>query len=639
MKFVAGLACLTLSCVGFGQLPPGFTDVPIVSNIQLPTSVAFLPDGRLLIGQKAGTVRLYKNGALTANPFASIGCDTSLGRGFLGIKVDPQFNSNHFVYFFYTAGALSLNPPATPKNRVSRFQVSGDEVIPGSETILIDNMESETGSDNGGGMGFGTDGKLYISTGQGSLNTLIAQDLTSLAGKVLRINPDGSIPPDNPFVNQLPKRPEIWAYGFRNPFRLTVRPGTSTPFVADVGEVTWEELNIITPGANYGWPLAEGTSSNSAFVNPAFSYDHVSGSKCICGGIFMKSTKFPSAYQNRYIYGEYKQHLLNYVDFSASNAVTGQGTFAASATGPVDFAMSPDGSLVYVALISKTVQKVSYQPIVSSINIGSNIDGGTTFEASLTLNAVAPISGQRVSLSSSSPALVVPAQLVLLSGKTNAPFSVTTLPVAINTEVTLSASVPGTTLTKIVSLRPNALKGVYSTVNAVPSGVSFNLTVGLLNPASQPAAVGLSADSGALSLPAQTTVATLATSKTFQAMGQPVTVPTTITVSASWAGSTKIRTVTILPAELASLTASPNPIRGGTNGTATVRLTGTTTGALVNLSDNSSLISTPSSVSIAAGNSGADFSFGTLPVNSTVTRTMTATLGPITRTVQITLVK
>ncbi|MEQ1823010.1 MAG: PQQ-dependent sugar dehydrogenase, partial [Fimbriimonadaceae bacterium] len=450
---------------------------------------------------------------------------------------------------------------------------------------------------------------------------------------------DGTIPGDNPFVNQAPKRPEIWAYGFRNPFRLTVRPGTNVPFVADVGETTWEELNVITPGGNYGWPLAEGPSSNSLFVNPAFSYDHVSASKCICGGVFMKSVKFPSVYQSRYLYGEYKQHLLNYVDFNPSNIVIGQGTFAASATGPVDFTLGADGSLYYVALISKTVQKVSYQAIPIAISIPTLIDGGTTLEASISLNAVAPVSGQRVSLASSSPSLTMPSSIFLLSGRLTAPFAVSTLPVTSDTAVTVSATVPGTTLTKVVTIKPNGLRGLYSAVSSVASGVSFNITIGLINPASQPANVNITASSGLLSVPAHVTVSAFSSSKSFQALALPVAAATSVVVTANWAGTTKSHSFTILPSELASITVTPNPIQGGTNGIGTVTLTGTTAGATVSISDNTSLISTPPTVTIPSGSSQSSFTFSTLPVNSTVTRTMSAVLGSTTRTVQVTLVR
>ncbi len=638
-KFVTGLfVCLA---VGFShaQLPPGFSDTRFVSGFSLATALAFTPDGRLFVCQKNGLIKLVKNGVLQTNPFATISCETTLGRGLLGIAFDPQFATNPYVYLAYTAGSASVNPPPTPKNRVSRFLVNGDSVLPGSEEILVDGIASDSGSDNGGGLKFGADGKLYISTGQGSTNTMIAQDLSNLAGKVLRINSDGSVPADNPFFNQAPKRPEIWAYGFRNPFRITIRPGTSVPFVADVGEITWEELNVITRGANYGWPLAEGTSSNPALVSPAFSYDHVGISKCICGGVFTKSTKFPSVFQNRYVYGEYKQQLLKFVDFNSSNDMIGQGTFGPSATGPVDFAMGPDGSLYYVALQAASLQRITYQPAVNALNIPSSIDGGTQFEGSLTLNAVAPVASQRVLLSSSSPVVVVPTYVTLLSGSTTAAFSITTQAVSVATDVTITAAVPGASFARQLEVKPNAIKGLYVAAPTVISGLTLNATVGLVNPASQASVVNLTANSGVVTLPASIAVPAQASSKTFQLQALPVLTATAVVLSANWAGSTKTRALAVLPPVLNSLTVSANPIQGGQQGTGTVTLLGLSAGLSVALSDNTSLITTPSSVAVASGLNQASFSFGTAVVSTTVTRTMTASYSGMSRTDQITLTR
>ncbi|MEQ1935479.1 MAG: PQQ-dependent sugar dehydrogenase, partial [Fimbriimonadaceae bacterium] len=556
-----------------------------------------------------------------------------------GMTFDPQFSVNHLVYIFYTAGSSSLNPPASPKNRVSRFLASGDELLLGSEEILVDNIESDSGSDNGGGLKFGQDGKLYIATGDGGLNVQLSQSLTSLAGKLLRVNSDGSAVTDNPFFGQAPKRPEIWAYGFRNPFRFTFRPNTNIPFLADVGQVTWEELNVVIRGGNYGWPLAEGTSSNPNLLNPAFSYDHVGMSKCICGGVFTKSTKFPSTFQNRYVYGEYKLQFLNYVDFNDANQMVGQGTFGPAATGPVDFEMGPDGNLYYVALGAKTVQRISYQPVVNDLNIPTPLDGGTGAQCTLGLNAVAPVGSLRVNLGSSSPKVTVPAHVTLLSGATTVGFALTSQPVLANTDVTISASVPGSTFTKNITLKPNSLKGLYVGAPSVVSGLSVSATVGLLSPASQASVVAMSADSGLVSLPAQVSVPASALSKSFTVLSLPVAAQKSVVLRADWAGTSRTRALTLLPASLAGLSATPNPIRGGTSGTGTVTLNGAGAGQVVTLTDNTSLISTPSSVTLAGSATTASFVFTTLTVSTTVTRTVTANLSGVTRTVQVTLIR
>src|SRR5206468_12671798 len=129
-------------------------------------------------------------------------------------------------------------------------------------------------SHNGGAIHFGLDGKLYIGVGENT-HAVNSQTLTNLLGKVLRINADGSIPPDNPFVSDPNARREIWAYGFRNPYTFAVQPGAGRIFVNDVGSVppsAREEVNDLMPGGNYGWPIHEGYTDDPAFISPLYAY-------------------------------------------------------------------------------------------------------------------------------------------------------------------------------------------------------------------------------------------------------------------------------------------------------------------------------------------------------------------------------
>lgn len=177
-------------------LPSGFTETALTNSLSAGTAMALAPDGRIFVSQQDGTMRVIKNGALLSQPFLTVTVDSSGERGLLGVAFDPNFSSNQFVYIYYTATTPAVH------NRVSRFTANGDVAVPGSEVVLLDldNLSSAT-NHNGGGMHFGPDGKLYIGVGENA-NGSNSQTLSNLLGKMLRINPDGTIPADNPFLAQ-----------------------------------------------------------------------------------------------------------------------------------------------------------------------------------------------------------------------------------------------------------------------------------------------------------------------------------------------------------------------------------------------------------------------------------------------------
>src|SRR5437868_3424393 len=240
------------------SLPSGFIETQVGSNLSgSPTAMAFAPDGRLFVCQQGGQLRVIKNGSLLSTPFVSLTVDSSGERGLLGITFDPNFTTNHYLYVYYTVATSPIH------NRVSRFTAAGDTAAPGSEIIILnlDNLSSAT-NHNGGAIHFGPDGKLYIGVGENA-NGANAQSLNTLLGKLLRINPDGSIPSDNPFFNTATgQNRAIWAFGLRNPFSFAFQPGTGRLFINDVGQSTWEEIDDGVPGANYGWPATEGPTTD-----------------------------------------------------------------------------------------------------------------------------------------------------------------------------------------------------------------------------------------------------------------------------------------------------------------------------------------------------------------------------------------
>lgn len=200
-------------------LPPDFSDA-LVTNLDNPTALAFTPDGRLLIAQQTGQLRVYAGGALLATPALDLTVgdkicnDTNTERGLLGVAIDPQFSTNHAIYLYYTFKKFGVCPagdptnPNIPVNRVSRYTL-GDNNLATGEQILIDNILSPNGNHNGGDLHFGQDGYLYVSIGDGGADyngdsgaagdNDATRDQFILLGKVLRITRDGGIPADNPF--------------------------------------------------------------------------------------------------------------------------------------------------------------------------------------------------------------------------------------------------------------------------------------------------------------------------------------------------------------------------------------------------------------------------------------------------------
>jgi len=352
---VAILLAIALDCfarvTSATTLPDGFTETTVASGITSPTAMAIAPDGRIFVCSKTGALRVIKNGVLLTDPFVTLTVDNLGERGLLGVALDPHFPVNHFLYLHYTV------PTSPEHNRVSRFTANGDTVVPGSETVLLDlDPLSNATNHNGGALHFGADGKLYISVGDNS-HGLYAQSLSKLFGKILRLNSDGTIPADNPFVQSSTARHEIWAYGLRNPFTFAFRPRSNFMYINDVGQSTWEEVDLGQAGANYGWPLSEGPTDNPAFTPPVYYYDHSQGC-AITGAAFYSppSPNFPSFYIDKYFFGDYCSGFIRVLDPS-----TGQATeFATGAQGPVDIQVAANGSLYYLARGTESVMRIRY---------------------------------------------------------------------------------------------------------------------------------------------------------------------------------------------------------------------------------------------------------------------------------------
>ena len=306
-RLLAIVGIVTLLCVVWLEPARGFeAGMFKESNFGLelisPTAMEFAPDGRLFVCQQTGHLRVIKNGIVLPTDFVTINVTSNVERGLLGVAFDPNFATNRFVYVYYTRAT-----PLPIKNRVSRFTASAanpDVAKPGSEVVILDDIASDAGNHNGGAIHFGLDGKLYVAIGDGGANSSNSQSLSTLSGKLLRINADGSVPPDNPFVGTPGARGEIWALGLRNPYTFAIDPDNGKIHINDVGQSTWEEINLGAAGDNYGWPVCEGACGNPNFTDPLFAYTHAVGD-AITGGAFYRSSQFPIQYFGSYFFSDY----------------------------------------------------------------------------------------------------------------------------------------------------------------------------------------------------------------------------------------------------------------------------------------------------------------------------------------------
>ena len=383
-------------------LPTGFNQVLVANGISNPTVFSFAPDGRIFVAKQNGELRIIKNNALLPTPFITLSVNSSGERGLLGIAFDPNFVNNNYIYLYYTLSIARVGQTAL-NNRISRFTANGDVVLAGSEVVVLDlDPLSGATNHNGGSMKFGADGKLYVGIGENA-NGALAQNLDTYHGKVLRINADGSVPSGNPFTSGSEQKRRIWSYGLRNPYTLAVQPTTGRIFVNDVGQNTWEEINDCTTGGfNYGWPSAEGNSTNPNFKNPLYAYNHGSsvGQGCaITGGAFFNptTTNYPSIYIGNYFYFDFCGSWMDKLSLSGPSAT--RSNFGTGLAGSrVALETGPDGNLYFLSRSAGAIYNITYNavsgPVITQQPQNQTVSQGNTATFSVTASGTAPLNYQ-----------------------------------------------------------------------------------------------------------------------------------------------------------------------------------------------------------------------------------------------------
>lgn len=410
------------AAVPLDRLTVGTTQV--ASGLRRPTAIHAPDDGsgRLLITEKGGTVRVYREGAgLSATPLLDITTRVSTAgneRGLLGIVTSPDFATTRTIYLAYTAlpdGAVTL----------SRFVLdsAGQDPVPATrEEVLLSQPHAEFGNHNGGQLAFGPDGHLYWSIGDGGgaddqLNT--GQDLGTLLGKILRLDVsrgcDGRpycVPADNPFVGTAGARPEIWAYGLRNPWRFSFDPADGSLWIADVGQGTYEEVNHLAPGesgANLGWSCREGPQvfdparcvAGARYIDPVHHYRTSVDGCAVIGGHVYRGTRYADIAAGTYLATDYCSGTAIAIranpDGSHTTRNLGELTIQ-----PTTFGLTADGEIYLANDLPGQLHRVSFAatppPAACTVTYRVDSQWGDGFTASVTLTNTgsAPIDGWTV---------------------------------------------------------------------------------------------------------------------------------------------------------------------------------------------------------------------------------------------------
>jgi len=303
----------------------------VAENLDIPWSIVWDPDGTIFFTERNGNVRIIQDGIVSEKPILSLNVGGFEG-GLLGIALDPNYSENHYIYLFYT-----YNNFFSTENKVVRYVESN--LTLSEDKVLIDKIPGGPNHD-GGRIQFGPDGKLYITTGDAG-NAGLAQDKNSVAGKILRINSDGSIPEDNPFFGS-----PIYSYGHRNPQGLDWDESGNL-VATEHGPRQHDEINVIVPGANYGWPDIIGSETMEGLITPIMNTDNDTWAPS--GAEFYDGNKIPQ-WTGKFFVATLRGNHLHMIDFDIekNKVLSHQKLFVGDFGRLRDVATGPDGYLYFL---------------------------------------------------------------------------------------------------------------------------------------------------------------------------------------------------------------------------------------------------------------------------------------------------
>jgi glucose/arabinose dehydrogenase len=349
---VGGIAYIWISLTRPGVPPgpnPAVTLSPVQTGLNWPIALAFASDGRVFYAEKnTGAIRIIESGTVLPTPFFTLSNTAAVGeRGLLGLALDPGFPANPWVYAYQTYNDAAN---ASTVNRIVRIRASGDTGVSVSEILRTRPLGSAT-NHNGGVIAFGPDGKLWAVIGENA-NPSLSQDHTSLLGKVLRMNPDGTAASDNPFYRSLSWENRVYTYGHRNMFGLAWHPVTGRAYVTENGPNCNDEVNLLTAGSNYGWgPSATcptpptPQSTNQDGPSPVLPIAWWTPEIAPTNAAFFTGSLLPQS-RNHLMFGAYNDARLRELTLSADGwSVVKETVLLTAPSGILDVEMGRDGFL------------------------------------------------------------------------------------------------------------------------------------------------------------------------------------------------------------------------------------------------------------------------------------------------------
>lgn len=373
IKWIAGLIGAFILCVALiffraeatRDEDHGIDVITVAKGLEHPWSLAFLPDGRMLVTERAGRMRLVSSTGVLSEPLAHVPAVFAEGQGgLLDVVLDPRHAKNHLIYFSYA----ELAEDGTAGTAVARARLNDQRL---EDVTVIFRQQPKVKGDNhwGSRLVFGADGTLFVTLGERYAYREQAQDLSSDLGKIVRINPDGSIPKDNPFVHQANARPEIWSYGHRNVQGAALHPGSRTLWAHEHGARGGDEINVISPGKNYGWPvisygrnydltkIGEGTAKEG-IEQPIYYWDP---SIAPSGMLFYSGEAFPQ-WKNHLFIGALKGTALVRLELDGTKVVHEERLLQSLDERIRDVRQGPDG-MIYLLTDSEEGRILKIRPV------------------------------------------------------------------------------------------------------------------------------------------------------------------------------------------------------------------------------------------------------------------------------------
>ena len=323
---------------------------PVQTGVAAPVSLAFASDGRVFYAELAtGSIRIIKGGAILPAAFITLPNTNNLGeRGLLGLALDPGFPASLYVYAYQTYDDAAN---ASTYNRIVRIQADGDTAVSFTVILRMPPLSGAT-NHNGGVIAFGPDGKLYAVVGENA-NPALSQSPISLLGKVLRMNSDGSPPPDNPFFGSLSWENLIYTYGHRNMFGIAWHPTTGNAYVTENGPTCNDEVNLLVPGDNYGWgstqtcnsPPPPPTNTNRDGPNPVLPLAWWTPTIAPTNAAFFTGSLLPQS-RNHLMFGGFNDGRLRELALTSDGtSVVNETILTTAPSGILDVEMGRDGFL------------------------------------------------------------------------------------------------------------------------------------------------------------------------------------------------------------------------------------------------------------------------------------------------------